>query len=98
MYRCFVIDTEHEIPLELIVSSKTNNSIIKNNGLLSNSIVHVLLSTPDEFAKLEEKQKLPKPKLTKEVKQIIESILQKRLERYPTSIKVNFNCFESIQG
>jgi SET domain-containing protein 6 len=54
--------------------------------------VHVLLSTNDEFAKMEEKQKLPKPKLTKQVKQVIESILKKRLGRYPTRIKVSYHC------
>ncbi|KAI7904047.1 uncharacterized protein BX663DRAFT_432767 [Cokeromyces recurvatus] len=67
---CFVIDTEHEIPLELIVS------------------VHVLRSTQNEFEKMQEKQKLPKPKLTIEAKQIIENILKQRLERYPTSLEV----------
>ncbi|EPB82303.1 hypothetical protein HMPREF1544_10943 [Mucor circinelloides 1006PhL] len=66
---CFVIDAEHEIPLELIVS------------------VHVLCSTPSEFEKMEEKQKLPKPRLTQDVKQIILDILKKRLSRYPTSLE-----------
>lgn len=41
---------------------------------------------------MEEKQKLPKPKLTKEVKEKIKTILQKRLERYPTSLEVN--CYK----
>ncbi|CEJ01742.1 hypothetical protein RMCBS344292_15763 [Rhizopus microsporus] len=49
--------------------------------------VHVLCSTKDEFKMMEEKQKLPKPKLTKEVKEKIKTILQKRLERYPTSLE-----------
>lgn len=40
---------------------------------------------------MEEKQKLPKPKLTKEVKEKIEIILKKRLERYPTSLEVNYS-------
>ncbi|KAF1800370.1 hypothetical protein V8B55DRAFT_1536723 [Mucor lusitanicus] len=66
---CFVIDTEHEIPLELIVS------------------VHVLCSTPSEFEKMEEKQKLPKPRLTQDVKDIILNILKKRLSRYPTTLE-----------
>jgi SET domain-containing protein 6 len=61
-----------------------------NNQSVANYItVHVLLATDDEFAKMEEKQKLPKPKLTKQVKQVIEAVLQKRLSRYPTSIKVS---------
>lgn len=51
-------------------------------------IVQILRSTPEEFAKMEEKQKLPKPKLTKEVKETIQNILKKRLERYPTSLQV----------
>ncbi|CAO3641419.1 unnamed protein product [Mucor fragilis] len=66
---CFVIDTEHEIPLELIVS------------------VHVLCSTSSEFEKMEEKQKLPKPRLTQDVKQILLNILKKRLSRYPTTLE-----------
>ncbi|GAA5801774.1 hypothetical protein HPULCUR_007227 [Helicostylum pulchrum] len=67
---CFVIDTEYEIPQELIIA------------------VHVLLATSDEFEKMEEKQKLPKPKLTQEVKNVIENILKKRLEqRYETSLE-----------
>ncbi|KAI9472171.1 MAG: hypothetical protein EXX96DRAFT_583114 [Benjaminiella poitrasii] len=66
---CFVIDTEHEIPPELIVS------------------VHVLRSTQNEFKKMEEKQKLPKPKLTIEAKQAIQNILKQRLEKYPTTLK-----------
>ncbi|KAI8094076.1 hypothetical protein BDF21DRAFT_331545 [Thamnidium elegans] len=69
---CFVIDTEYEIPLELIIA------------------VHVLLATSDEFEKMEEKQKLPKPKLTQEVKNVIENILKKRLEqRYDSTLEVN---------
>lgn len=53
-------------------------------------LVHVLLATSDEFEKMEEKQKLPKPKLTQEVKNVIENILKKRLEqRYNTSLEVN---------
>ncbi|PHZ17134.1 RuBisCO-cytochrome methylase [Rhizopus microsporus ATCC 52813] len=43
--------------------------------------------TKDEFKMMEEKQKLPKPKLTKEAKEKIETILKKRLERYPTSLE-----------
>ncbi|KAI8637666.1 hypothetical protein BD408DRAFT_353314 [Parasitella parasitica] len=67
---CFVIDTEHEIPLELIVS------------------VHVLCSTPSEFQKMEEKQKLPKSRLTQDVQQIILKILNSRLSRYSTTLEV----------
>lgn len=86
-YRCFVIDTEHEIPPELIVSGK-EKSMISPNLVFIWTIVHVLQTTPDEFQKMEEKQKLPKPKLTKEVKQAILDILQKRLTRYSTELKV----------
>lgn len=50
-----------------------------------------MCSTKDEFKMMEEKQKLPKPKLTKEVKEKIEIILKKRLERYPTSLEVNYS-------
>lgn len=35
---------------------------------------------------MEEKQKLPKPKLTKEIKEKLQIILTKRLERYPKVI------------
>lgn len=39
---------------------------------------------------MEEKQKLPKPKLTQKVKNVIENILKKRLEqRYDISLEVN---------
>ncbi|KAI8081935.1 uncharacterized protein B0P05DRAFT_538703 [Gilbertella persicaria] len=68
---CFVIDTTHEIPLELIVS------------------VHVLSTTLDEFEKMQEKQKLPRPKLTQEAKKKVQTILEKRMARYPTTLKVN---------
>ncbi|CAO3670452.1 unnamed protein product [Rhizopus stolonifer] len=47
--------------------------------------VHVLCSAVDEFEKMEEKQKVPKPRLTKEIKEKIQKILTKRLERYPTT-------------
>jgi Holliday junction resolvase RusA-like endonuclease len=53
-------------------------------------IVQVLRTTPEEFKKTEEKQKLPKPRLTKEVKETIQNILEKRLERYSTSLQVHF--------
>ncbi|KAL9540935.1 hypothetical protein MBANPS3_009402 [Mucor bainieri] len=77
---CFVIDTEHEIPLELIVS------------------VHVLCSTPSEFEKMEEKQKLPKPRLTQDVKQIILNILKKRLSRYPTTVEEDKQALKDATG
>ncbi|KAG1412804.1 hypothetical protein G6F58_007828 [Rhizopus delemar] len=73
---CFVIDKEHEIPPELIVS------------------VHVLCTTADDFQKMEEKQKLPKPKLTKEIKEKLQIILTKRLERYPKEEK----SIEELKG
>ncbi|CEP09797.1 hypothetical protein [Parasitella parasitica] len=66
---CFVIDTDYEIPSELIVS------------------VHVLCSTLNEFQKMEEKQKLPKARLTHEVKQIILKVLNSRLSRYSTTLE-----------
>lgn len=48
--------------------------------------MHVLCTTADDFQKMEEKQKLPKPKLTKEIKEKLQIILTKRLERYPKVI------------
>ncbi|KAI8977011.1 hypothetical protein BDF20DRAFT_872393 [Mycotypha africana] len=77
---CFVIDTEYEIPPELIVT------------------VHVLIATPGDFKKMVEKEKLPKPKLTEEVKNIILSILRTRLERYPTDIKDDELELQGLKG
>lgn len=77
---CFVIDTEHEIPLELIVS------------------VLVLTSTVEEFAKMEEKQKLPKPKFTQAVKDILIKILEKRLARYTTTLEEDQNELQGLEG
>lgn len=55
------------------------------------TLVHVLCSTPSEFEKMEEKQKLPKPRLTQDVKQIILSILKKRLSRYSTTLEASYS-------
>lgn len=59
-------------------------------------IVLVLTSTDEEFEKMEEKQKLPKPKLTQSVKDILISILEKRIARYATTLEVIFLCIERV--
>ncbi|KAI8990213.1 hypothetical protein BDB01DRAFT_780451 [Pilobolus umbonatus] len=50
--------------------------------------VQVLQSSLQEFKAIQEKGKLPKPRLTKEVKEKLVSILNKRLDRYPTTLEV----------
>ncbi|ORY98597.1 hypothetical protein BCR43DRAFT_487807 [Syncephalastrum racemosum] len=51
------------------------------------SAVHVLRASPPEFAKMEDKQKVPKPKWTREVANDIQKVLEQRLERYPTTLQ-----------
>lgn len=55
---------------------------------LTLNLVHVLRAPPPEFAKMEDKQKVPKPKWTKEVANDIQKVLEQRLERYPTTLQV----------
>ncbi|KAF7732051.1 hypothetical protein EC973_007156 [Apophysomyces ossiformis] len=55
------------------------------------SAVHVLKSSQEEFDKMVEKDKLPKPKLTPEVKQLLITLLETRLARYPTSLEDDLN-------
>ncbi|KAI9493377.1 hypothetical protein BDB00DRAFT_823797 [Zychaea mexicana] len=62
---CFVIDTEHVLPPELI------------------SALYVLRASAEEFAKMETKQKLPKPKLTPAIAKLGMQILEERMKRYP---------------
>ncbi|KAI8376131.1 uncharacterized protein BYT42DRAFT_573524 [Radiomyces spectabilis] len=66
---CFVIDTDHDVPPELIIA------------------VHVYRSSAEEFEKMAEKEKLPKPRLTPEAKQLLIQLLEQRLARYPTSLE-----------
>ncbi|CAO3627563.1 unnamed protein product [Mucor hiemalis] len=61
-------------------------------------IVLVLTSTDEEFEKMEEKQKLPKPKLTQSVKDILISILEKRIARYATTLEDDQKELQDLQG
>ncbi|KAG0174351.1 hypothetical protein DFQ28_006666 [Apophysomyces sp. BC1034] len=56
---------------------------------------HVLKSSKDEINIMIEKDKLPKPNLTPEIKDLILKVLEKRLARYPTSLEDDLVALEA---
>lgn len=52
------------------------------------SFVRLLLLPKDEWEKVAQKSKLPKPKLDKDVLTIAVDVLEKRLKDYPTTLEV----------